>query len=157
LTDIALVDDKGVEQMYGVSPKEFIDVKALKGDPSDNIPGVVGIGEKTSVELVKRFASLENIFRNLSKLPPRVQTLLAGHEKEALANRSLVTIRCDAPLEISLDRLEWSEQNLTKAIPTLEKYRMKSLVKRIKEPSTQTTHKKRAETAGPNVEQGQLL
>jgi DNA polymerase-1 len=67
LTDTAVYDEKAVRDRYGLNPDQMVDYRALKGDPSDNIPGVVGIGEKTAIELIKEFGSIENLYKTIHK------------------------------------------------------------------------------------------
>jgi DNA polymerase-1 len=131
LTDVVLFDEEKIRQVYGISPQQIIDVKALKGDPSDNIPGIPGIGEKTAVELVKKHGSLESIFTNLAHLPQKLQNLLAGRKKQAILSRKLVTINSNVPADISLDQFLWSDSRLLKALPLLQDYNMQSLIKRV--------------------------
>lgn len=94
-------DQEAVFQKYGVSPSQLIDVKALMGDPSDNIPGVAGIGEKTALSLIAQFSSIDNIYNNLDELDIKDtlrQRLRAGKEMAYLSH-SLSTIHCSVPLE----------------------------------------------------------
>jgi DNA polymerase-1 len=147
LSDISLADPRWVSGEYGVDPSQIVDVKALTGDPSDNIPGIAGIGEKTAIDLVKHYGSTEKIMTNLSKLPERPQKLLTGKADLVRQNKDLVTIRTDAPLTILLPQLGWSEDRLARAVPILERYHMKSLINRVvgsapnknPRPSNQTT------------------
>lgn len=133
LADLTLLDDQGVKDFYGVSPAQVIDVKALRGDPSDNIPGIAGVGAKTAVELVQQYGSVENIFANLGQLPPKFVRLLEGKKKEALLSKKLVTIKNDAPLKINLADFVWTENQLKRLLPLLERLGMQSLIKRLRE------------------------
>lgn len=153
LADVALIDDRGVEDLYGVTPKEMIEVKALTGDTTDNIPGIQGIGPKTAGELVKEYGSIEKIFDNLTKLPEKYRRLLEGQKEKALLAKNLVAIYDDAPLEVTLNSFRWSDDQLLKALPVLERYAMQTLIKRVKEP---TAYKKLKATRPP-VEQKTLL
>jgi len=93
-----------VKREYGVSPLEFIDVKALMGDSSDNIPGVVGIGEKTAFLLISQYKSIENIYAQLDKLSvtPSVLMKLQNGEEQAKLSKILATIDTDVPIEFEL-------------------------------------------------------
>jgi len=135
LSDVALVDADKVKELWGVTPRQFIDLKALRGDPSDNIPGIPGVGEKTAAELLQAHDSLEQVFAALPSLPEKYRRLLEGKKEQALANKMLVTIHDDAPVEITLDDFSWSDEHLRRALPQLTRYNMKSLIKRILEPS----------------------
>ena len=93
-----LLDEAGVTEFFGVPPGRVIDVLALMGDSSDNIPGVRGIGEKTAKELIGTFGSLEHIYERLEEVKgKRKETLAAGRE-DAFRSRALATVRCDRPL-----------------------------------------------------------
>ncbi|MDL2718354.1 MAG: DNA polymerase I [Acidobacteriota bacterium] len=93
-----LLDEKGVLEFFGVKPSQVIDVLALMGDSSDNIPGIRGIGEKTAKELITTFGSLDDVYARLDEVKgKRKETLANGHE-DALRSRTLATVRCDRPL-----------------------------------------------------------
>ncbi|MBL7202533.1 MAG: DNA polymerase I [Anaerolineae bacterium] len=93
------------ERYSGLTPQQLIDLKALVGDTSDNIPGVKGIGEKTAAALLKDYGSIEGIYEHLSEVrSKRVRTALEGHREEALLYKELVTIHCDAPVELDLEQ-----------------------------------------------------
>ena len=83
LTDTVVYDQKGVKNRYGLKPEELLDFKGLRGDPSDNIPGIPGIGEKTAAELISNYGSIEGIYKNIEKLQPRLQKLLKGKQSKA--------------------------------------------------------------------------
>lgn len=156
LSDVILVDAAKVKELYGVTPAQFTDVKALRGDPSDNIPGVVGIGEKTALELVQQYGSAEHIFANIKRLPDRPQRLLAGQKELVAVNKRLVTITDDAPLLFKLPDFQRSEGALEKTIPILERYGMKSLVARIRNKKTEAPVPKRSRSASASVQESLL-
>ena len=100
-----LLDEAGVTEFFGVPPGRVVDVLALMGDSSDNIPGVRGIGEKTAKELIGTFGSLENIYARLSEVKgKRKETLESGRE-DAFRSRTLATVRCDRPLPVAREDL----------------------------------------------------
>ncbi|HEX2792104.1 MAG TPA: DNA polymerase [Candidatus Paceibacterota bacterium] len=118
LNDTILYDEAAVLARYGFPPALIADYKGLRGDPSDNIPGVPGIGEKTATELIQAFGSIEDIYRKLKKgtdaftdagIKPRIVKLLVEHEEDALFSKSLATIRTDAPIAFSLPEDLWKE------------------------------------------------
>lgn len=135
LSDVDLVDAHKVKELWGVTPQDFIDLKALRGDVSDNIPGLAGVGEKTAAELIQTHGSIEDIFRVLPRLSEKHRHLLKGKKDQALANKALVTIRDDAPLKINLEDFSWSDDRLQRALPMLERFGMKSLIKRLQDPA----------------------
>ncbi len=116
LQDAVLYDEEKVKERFGFGPEYLPDFKGLKGDPSDNIPGVLGIGEKTASELIGKFGTLEKIYKTLKKdrkffiasgVKERTVKLLEEHEPEALFSKTLAEIRRDAPVEFSLERADW--------------------------------------------------
>jgi DNA polymerase-1 len=102
-----------VRARLGVPPERVADYKALAGDPSDNVPGISGIGGKTAAKLVNRYGSLEEIFDDLTGLPGRVATRLAGQRETALLFREVVTIRRDLALSLGLNALPETQIQVT--------------------------------------------
>ena len=102
-SDIEEMDVRAVEEKYGILKKQFLDLKALKGDASDNIPGVLGIGEKTAVRLLNDFGSLEGIYEHLGEIKGATQKKLIEGKGMALMSKELAQIMFDAP--VSLDRV----------------------------------------------------
>lgn len=137
--DTTLYDkDTVIEKYQGLEPKQLIDFKALRGDPSDNIPGVTGIGEKTAVELIKEFKNLDNLYNALDKneitsdsVKARVKEILLQQKEQAFFSKSLVQIRMDAPIEFSLENCQWKRYNKEKVTKVLENLEFYSLVKRV--------------------------
>ncbi len=112
--DTAIYDEKAVEEKFHLKPEQIVDYKALRGDPSDNIPGVKGIGEKTAVALLQKFGSLKNIYKNLDKIDkPAVKKKLLEHKKEAFLSYSLAKIKTDVPID-DLDLGKAKVENLNK-------------------------------------------
>jgi len=102
-TDTVIYDEAAVFERYGVTPAQFIDVKALKGDASDNIPGVSGIGEKTAIDLIARYGSLDDVYEHLGDLKPVLRKKLIDGKEMAYISQELSTIVCDAPVTLDLD------------------------------------------------------
>ena len=100
-----LLDEAGVAEFFGVPPSRVIDVLALMGDSSDNIPGVRGIGEKTAKELVSTFGSLDDIYARLDEVKGKRRETLANGREDALLSRTLATVRCDRPLPAAPENL----------------------------------------------------
>lgn len=102
------LDEKGVQERLGVRPDQVVDLLALWGDSTDNIPGAPGIGEKGAVQLIRQFGSLEQVLANWEKVEKRsYRESLRDHRDLILTSRELVTIRTDLPLDIELDRLRY--------------------------------------------------
>lgn len=118
---------------YGVTPKEFIDVKALMGDKSDNIPGVKGIGEKKALNLIKKYKSIENLYENLDNMKDgKDKENLIKDEEIAFSSKKLCEIRRDVPIEFSENELKvYSEYNVEKVMEYLREYELKSLIHKI--------------------------
>ncbi|MFB0566432.1 MAG: DNA polymerase I [Candidatus Aminicenantaceae bacterium] len=106
------LDEKKVKEYFGVLPSQVIDVLALWGDPSDNIPGVPGIGEKTSKTLINQFGSLNNLLRNLDTLKnPRLKEKIEQNLDQLEMSRALVTIEKDLDIKFNLDEFRLIEPN----------------------------------------------
>jgi len=124
-----------VKKRYDLTPKQINDFKGLKGDPSDNIPGVAGIGQKTAVDLIKRFGSLKKLYQNLpqSDLNPKLKARLLEYKKDAFFSQYLVTIKKDVPINFNLKKCGWGKFNRSKVIKLLKKLEFNSLIKRLVE------------------------
>jgi len=118
INDIILYNEKAVVERFGFNPALLPDYKGLRGDPSDNIIGIKGIGEKTATTLITTFGSIEEIYKKLKKeqdafkkagLTPRIIKLLEDGEEEAFFSKTLATVRRNAPIEFSLPKKVWRE------------------------------------------------
>ncbi len=118
LNETIMYDEKAVETRFGFDAALIPDWKGLRGDPSDNIKGVPGIGEKTATDLVVNFGSVETIYKVLKKdeqklidkgIKPRIVALLKEHEEDAMFSKMLATIRTDAPVAFNLKATEWHD------------------------------------------------
>ncbi|MFA7216548.1 MAG: DNA polymerase [Candidatus Paceibacterota bacterium] len=118
IKDTILYDEDAVFERFSFDPKFLPDFKGLRGDPSDNIIGIAGIGEKIATELIVKFGSLEDIYKKLKKdedsllkagIKKRVIELLKDNEEEAMFSKMLATIRRDAPIHVSLKENVWKE------------------------------------------------
>ena len=118
LNDTILYDEKAVTERFGFPPALIPDYKGLRGDPSDNIKGVPGIGEKTATELITKFGSVEEMYKKLKKseksfleagIKPRIVALLKEHEEDALFSKTLATIRRDAPIAFRMEDCAWKD------------------------------------------------
>lgn len=118
INDTILYNEKKVFERFGFSPKELPDYKGLRGDPSDNIIGIKGIGEKTATILISKYGTIENIYKALKKdhkgikslgITDRIINLLQEGEDEALFSKTLATIRRDAPVDFQIPESNWRE------------------------------------------------
>jgi DNA polymerase-1 len=101
-TDTVIYDQQALMDRYGVTPKQFIDVKALQGDSSDNIPGVAGVGEKTAKDLIATYGSLDGVYQHIDELKGKLKERLENEKETAYLSQKLSTIVCDAPIELDL-------------------------------------------------------
>ena len=100
-TEMEEIDVKAVEAKYGIRKEQFLDLKALKGDTSDNIPGVPGIGEKGAVKLLNEFGDLDGIYNNIDKITGATQKKLISGKESAYMSYRLAKIMTDAPVELA--------------------------------------------------------
>ena len=132
--DTILYDENLVKEKYqGLTPEQILDFKALRGDPSDNIPGVTGIGEKTAIELIKKFGSLENLYQNLKEIKPKLKELLLQQKEQAFLSKTLVETKKNVPIDFSLKKCQWGKYDQKKIIGILENYEFQTLIKRLSE------------------------
>ena len=128
INDTILYDEDGVRGRFQFGPLQVPDYKGLRGDPSDNIPGIKGVGEKTATELIVHFKTVEGIYKALKKdenllreagIKERMITLIKENEEEALFSKMLATIRRDAPITFTLPSVTWRDNIDTERIFTL--------------------------------------
>src|SRR5205085_4923691 len=103
LSNIELYSPKSFEAKYGIRVEQFLDLKALKGDTSDNIPGVPGVGEKTAIQLLQQFGSLDAIYDHLDEVKGKLRDRLAEHRESAFLSREVGRIVIDLPVELDLE------------------------------------------------------
>lgn len=132
-TDVTVYDDKAVFEKYGVTPSEFIEVKALMGDNSDNIPGVKGIGEKTALSLIAEHKSIENLYNNIDeiKLTPSVRKKLEEGKESAFMSRKLSEIDVNAPIDFKLSDFEIGEMNTSALFDMFKRLNFRSFIERL--------------------------
>ncbi|HYF13132.1 MAG TPA: DNA polymerase [Candidatus Paceibacterota bacterium] len=142
LSDTILYDEDRVKERYGFGPEHIPDYKGLRGDPSDNIPGIRGIGEKTATILVSKFGSVEDIYKTLKKSPKKIEeagikgaTLekIEKGKEEAEFSKALAVIRRDAPIDFSLPEKSWKESIQPRLVEDiLSRFEFRSLVPRVR-------------------------
>src|SRR6516165_10415858 len=113
VSDYALYDEAGILERTGVTPAQYPEYAALRGDPSDNLPGVPGIGEKTAAKLISSYGGLDGIFENLPALTPKLRASLAEHEEQVRRNAAVMVLRRDAPVAVDLDSLAWGPSDMS--------------------------------------------
>lgn len=132
VTDTDRYDPKKIDEKYGLKPEQIIDLKGLMGDPSDNIPGIPGVGEKTALKLLKQFESVEGVLDNIEDLPgKKLKEKVADNRRDAVLSKELATIMCEVPLDFSLDDLKYEGFSIDRVSPLLKELEFKSLLERI--------------------------
>ncbi|HEC30434.1 MAG TPA: hypothetical protein ENI66_00255 [Candidatus Yonathbacteria bacterium] len=143
INDTIIYNESAVKERFGFAPEFLIDFKGLRGDPSDNIIGIVGIGEKTATSLITQFGTIEDIYKKLKKsekkfieagIKPRIINLLKEGEEEALFSKTLATIRRDSPITFTLPAKTWEESfDRVKAENLFSKFEFRALKERLRE------------------------
>ncbi len=134
ITDMELYDTEKVLERFGILPSQIPDFIGLKGDSSDNIPGVPGIGEKTAVDLIRRFGSLEKVLENISQVPGKKRREnLRAFKDQAMLSKKLATIIRDIPIEIDFEKIKFNPENKNadKLLELFERLEFKQLIKRL--------------------------
>lgn len=132
ISEIKEYDQKVIIEEYGLDPRQLIDVKALMGDKSDNIPGIPGVGEKTAVKLIKQFGSIENLVKNFDQVSPaKLQEKLRQYEDQLRLSFRLAEIQRDFALDLGLMDCEYSEPNYNELLSLFEKLEFRKLTKDI--------------------------
>jgi len=133
LNDSVLYDTDKIKERFNLSPKQIIDLKSLKGDASDNIPGVPGIGEKTAIELLQNFSTLDGVYKNIKsdKIKDRTKNLLLTNKDSAYMSQKLATIDLNVPIKFDMEEAEiknFDKEAINNVFSELE---FKSLLNRI--------------------------
>lgn len=129
---VTLYDEAKIHEDYGVSPKQLIDIKAIQGDASDNIPGVAGIGEKGAGELIRSFGSLQRIYDELEQLDikPKMKEKLLASRENAFMSYELGTICCKAPIETDVSYYRINQGNPAAAAETMIRLELFSMLEK---------------------------
>ena len=129
--DYIMMDRKTFNETYGFEPIHMIDLKALMGDASDNIPGVRGIGEKGAIKLVSEYTTIENIYANINNIKGATQTKLIEGKDDAYYSKDLVTIYREVPLDVSFDDLRYKNCNIEELTNIYKDLGFYSLLKKL--------------------------
>lgn len=132
-SETTIYDEAGVKARYGIAPSQVPDFKALKGDPSDNIKGVPGIGEKTAARLLAEFASVEALVERVGDAPPKLAPVIAQHAADALKSKRLATIVTDVPIRLDLSACRMGTYDRPRLVSLLRDLEFRSLLARIPE------------------------
>jgi DNA polymerase-1 len=133
LSNIELYSPDSFKAKYGIEVQQFLDLKSLKGDSSDNIPGVPGIGEKGAVQLLQEYQTLDNIYDNLALIKDSLAKKLEAGKDSAYLSKQLAAIWTDAPLKLDLTEVDGSKLQPEKVLNLLQKLEFKSLARQLPE------------------------
>ncbi len=141
ITDTIVYDEDAVIERYGFSPDQLRDYKGLRGDPSDNIIGIAGVGEKTATTLIHKFKTIENMYKEMKKsgfdpkscgITSRIYEIILENEEEAKFSKELATIRRDAPINFILPSTTFRDGvDIDMVLKVLREYEFRSLTTRI--------------------------
>ena len=126
-----IYDEAKIAERYGLRPSQMVDFKALKGDTSDNIPGVPGVGEKTAAKLIAENGSIEGVYADLSRFTPKLRESLAASRDQVLHSREMATIVTDLPVQLELERTRWKGYDRAAVMDLFRDLEFRSLVPRL--------------------------
>src|SRR5690348_13901310 len=135
ITDTFVYGPDQVRQRYGFEPPQLVDFKALRGDTSDNIPGVPGVGDKTAAKLVQDFGSVDALLERLGELPDgRLKTSLTANADKVRLGKRMVTIVKDVPVELELEKARWTRYDYDRARRVFDHLEFRQLLSRFPPP-----------------------
>ena len=130
-TGFIRMDRNLFKETYGVEPIGMIDLKALMGDASDNIPGVKGIGEKTAISLLSKYQTLDNLYEHIDEISGKTKEKLLNDKENAYMSKDIATIYCDVPINTDLENIHYHGINALEYIQMLEELEFYSLIKKL--------------------------
>lgn len=157
ITDTVIYDAKAVRERYGLNPEQMVDYKALRGDPSDNIPGVKGIGEKTAADLIKTYKSLDGLYEAIkkgaarNKIKPRVLDLLTEQEAQARQSYQLSRIVLDVPLDSNFGPYTFDPIHQKQVFELFKELEFRSLLNKLPLPKNAESNPEAAEEQAENL------
>ena len=131
VSDYSLYDEAGIVERTGVPPSKYVLLAALRGDPSDNLPGVPGVGEKTAAKLLLKYGDLDGIFAHLDEQSPKLAENLAAHEDLARSNAAVIPLVRDVPLDVNVSDLQLGGWDHAVAAAVFSRYELKTQWVRI--------------------------
>lgn len=131
LSNIELFNEESFTAKYGIDAHQWVDVKALKGDSSDNVPGVAGVGEKTAIDLIKRYQTLDGVYEHLDDLKPALRAKLETDKDMAYLSKKLVTLMVDAPITIDLAKAQLTDGVTPEFAAMLRKLEFRTLLRQV--------------------------
>ncbi len=133
VSDYALYDEAGILERTGVHPRDYVEYAALRGDPSDNLPGIPGVGEKTAAKLINAYGGLDGIFERVDEQTPKLRANLAEHEDQARRNAQMMVLRRDVELPVGLDDLGRPQPDTEEVHRLFDFLEFRSLYERLAE------------------------
>lgn len=130
VTEVKMMDEAVLKEDYGVSPAQIIELKALAGDSSDNIPGVPGIGEKTALTLLQKYDNIDNIYQNINEITGKLKEKLENGRQLAFVSKQLATINCNIDIQTDLNDMVLHFPFDESVHQFFEKYQMRTFLKR---------------------------
>ncbi|MGA0443167.1 MAG: DNA polymerase I [Candidatus Nanopelagicaceae bacterium] len=127
VTELARMTPEAVEEKYGLNPKQYPDFAALRGDPSDNLPSIPGVGEKTAAKWIKEYGSLKKLIERVDEIAGKAGESLRESINNVIRNRELTQLRSDVPIQFDIPNLEWSGINIDSSVALFEKLEIKAL------------------------------
>lgn len=128
--DYIIMNEEEFKKTYGVEPKRMVDLKALMGDPSDNIPGVKGIGEKSAINLLSKYQSLDNLYQHIDEVSGKTKEKLIADKDNAYMSYDIATIYKEVPFDFTLDDLKYTGEVKEEFIKILKELEFHSLIKK---------------------------
>ena len=132
VSDLARMTPDAVAEKYGLTPAQYPDFAALRGDPSDNLPSVPGVGEKTAAKWIIEYGSLKDLIANADKLPGKAGQSLRDSIDNVILNSELTQLVCDVPIDFAIESLAWSGVDETRTYPLFETLEFRTLKDRLK-------------------------
>src|SRR5581483_2714945 len=134
--ELKLYDEAAVQERFGFGPQQLIDFKALRGDASDNIPGIAGVGDKTATKLLQDYGSVEGIYQHIGEIEGKLRERLEASRRQVELNKQLVQIDCNAPVTLDLELARFGEYDRDRVIQLFRELGFQSLVARLPDTSS---------------------
>jgi len=135
IKDTVIYDINKVRERFGVEPEQMVDFKALIGDPSDNIPGVEGIGKKTAAEIIQKYGNIKNLYEELATdtavLKPKVKEMLKVNKESALMSRDLAQMKKDVDIDFKIEDCKFGNFDENQVEEIFKKLEFNSLINRL--------------------------
>ncbi|CAH1206411.1 DNA polymerase I [Paenibacillus plantiphilus] len=134
VSEVELYNPSGIQEKYGLTPLQIIDLKGLMGDASDNIPGIPGVGEKTALKMLHEYGSVEEVLNHIGDLKGKMKEKVEAHQEDARMSKKLATIFREVPLENKAEELLYSGYDKSQLADMFRKLEFKSLIERLELP-----------------------